>query len=100
AAWHDRLVAVAAEVDARVRGVQGSEGGRELLGIGAGGDRTAVVDQVAEEIVVAACERFAAEGLRFRLRSEELGDRSFGADSPTLLVAPVDGSLNAMQGLP
>ena len=59
-----------------------------------------MVDQVAEEIVVAACERFASEGLRFRLRSEELGDRSFGADSPTLLLDPVDGSLNAMQGLP
>lgn len=93
-------MAVAGAVEAGLRGVQGSEGGRELLGIGAGGDRTAVVDRVAEEVVVAECERLAAAGLRFHLRSEELGDRAFGAERPILLLDPVDGSLNAMQGLP
>jgi myo-inositol-1(or 4)-monophosphatase len=38
--------------------------------------------------------------MRFLLRSEELGDRSFGAESPVLLVDPVDGSINAKQGIP
>jgi myo-inositol-1(or 4)-monophosphatase len=32
--------------------------------------------------------------------SEELGRRSFGAEFPLVLVDPVDGSLNAKQGLP
>jgi myo-inositol-1(or 4)-monophosphatase len=87
-------------VAAAVRGVAGTEAGRVGLSVGAGGDRTAAVDRVAEDAVVAACERLAASGMRFRLRSEELGDRSFGADFPLLLVDPVDGSRNAMQGIP
>lgn len=87
-------------VAAAVRAVAGTEAGRRRLSIGAGGDRTAEVDRVAEEAVVAVCERLAAAGMTFLLRSEELGDRSFGADRPLLLVDPVDGSLNAMAGLP
>lgn len=91
---------MAAAVAAALRGVTGTEAGRETLGIGAGGDRTAIVDRVAEDAIVGACERLAAGGARFLLRSEETGDRSFGADSPVLLVDPVDGSRNAMVGLP
>jgi len=68
--------------------------------VGAGGDRTAVVDRRAEDVVVAACEAVAAAGTHFLLRSEELGDRAFGAERPILLVDPVDGSLNAMHGIP
>ena len=32
--------------------------------------------------------------------SEEAGHRAFGADYPLILVDPVDGSLNAKQGVP
>jgi len=89
-------LAVARAVD----GYVGTERGRESLSVGAGGDRTAMVDRVAEDAVIAHCERLAADGLRFLLRSEEIGDRSFGATLPVLLVDPVDGSINAKQGLP
>jgi myo-inositol-1(or 4)-monophosphatase len=91
---------MAAAVAAAVDGYIGTERGREALSVGAGGDRTAMVDRVAEDAVIAWCERLAAEGLRFLLRSEELGERSFGAAGPVLLVDPVDGSINAKQGLP
>jgi myo-inositol-1(or 4)-monophosphatase len=91
---------MAAAVAAAVDGYVGTERGRESLSIGAGGDRTAMVDRVAEDAVIAECERLAASGLRFLLRSEELGERSFGAALPVLLVDPVDGSINAKQGLP
>lgn len=91
---------MAEAVDRAVRDHLGTESGRESLSVGAGGDRTAVVDRIAEDVVVAHCERLAAEGARFLLRSEELGDRSFGASAPMLLVDPVDGSINAKQGLP
>ena len=91
---------MAAAVDAAVHDHLGTESGREALGIGAGGDRTARVDRVAEDVVIAACERLAAEGVHFTLRSEELGDHDFGAPAPLLLVDPVDGSINAKQGLP
>lgn len=83
-----------------VRGYTGTERGRESLSVGAGGDRTAMVDRVAEDAVIAACESLARDGVRFLLRSEELGDRSFGSSRPILLVDPVDGSINAKQGLP
>ncbi len=91
---------MAEAVDTAVRGYIGTEGGRESLSVGAGGDRTAVVDRVAEDVVIAHCERLAAEGARFLLRSEEVGDRDFGATHPILMVDPVDGSINAKQGLP
>jgi len=91
---------MAEAVDLAVRELLGTERGREALDIGAGGDRTAMVDRVAEDVVIAHCERLAAEGARFLLRSEELGDREFGAASPLLVVDPVDGSINAKQGLP
>ncbi len=91
---------MAAAVDESVRGYVGTERGREWLTVGAGGDRTAMIDRVAEDAVIAHCEALAAQGLRFLLRSEELGDREFGAQQPVLLVDPVDGSINAKQGLP
>jgi myo-inositol-1(or 4)-monophosphatase len=91
---------MAAAVDDAVRELVGTERGREALGIGAGGDRTAVVDRIAEDVVIARCEALHAQGLRFLLRSEELGERSFGAAQPVLLVDPVDGSINAKQGVP
>jgi myo-inositol-1(or 4)-monophosphatase len=91
---------MAAAVAAVVSGVAGTEEGRRQLEIGAGGDRTSIVDKVAEDAVVELCERLRAGGASFLLRSEELGDRRFGADLPVLLVDPVDGSKNAMVGLP
>lgn len=91
---------MAEAVDQAVHPLLGTERGREMLGVGAAGDRTAMVDRVAEDAVLAHCQRLAAGGARFRLRSEELGDRDFGAHLPLLLVDPVDGSINAKQGLP
>lgn len=58
-----------------------------------------VLDAVAEEIAVRHLEKAYRSGLRFRLVSEELGARDFGGD-PLVLVDPLDGSLNAKQGVP
>ena len=91
---------MAAAVAEAVLGVAGTEAGREHLAVGAGGDRTAVVDRRAEDAVLAVGEAAQREGMRFLLRSEELGERAFGARSPMLLLDPVDGSLNAMFGVP
>lgn len=91
---------MAADIATAVAGLAGTEEGRVPLDVGAGGDRTAEIDRRAEDVVVRHCEAFAAAGARFLLRSEELGDRSYGAERPVLLVDPVDGSLNAMNGIP
>jgi myo-inositol-1(or 4)-monophosphatase len=78
----------------------GTEAGRVQLTVGAGGDRTMEVDRAAEAVVFGVLEAAADDGERFTVLSEEAGARSFGADYPLVLVDPVDGSLNAKQGLP
>jgi len=78
----------------------GTEAGRAQLQVGAGGDTTMEVDRAAEDVVFAEMQRLFDSGERFTVLSEEVGLRSFGADYPLVLVDPVDGSLNAKQGVP
>ncbi len=85
---------------AAVLPLAGTEAGRVQLGVGAGGDTTMELDRAAEAVVFAELERLAERGARFSVLSEEVGHRSFGAEYPLVLVDPVDGSLNAKQGLP
>lgn len=58
------------------------------------------MDRVAETIVFRELEALSARGERFSALSEESGHREFGAAYPLVLVDPVDGSLNAKQGIP
>jgi myo-inositol-1(or 4)-monophosphatase len=58
------------------------------------------LDRAAEAVVLGRLEGAADDGERFSILSEEIGRRSFGADFPLVLVDPVDGSLNAKQGIP
>ena len=85
---------------ARVLPLAGTEAGRAELAIGAGGDRTMELDRAAEADVFAELDALAAGGERFSVLSEEAGHRRLGADYPLVLVDPVDGSLNAKQGVP
>jgi myo-inositol-1(or 4)-monophosphatase len=69
-----------------------------VLRLGEGGDDTTVIDQAAEDAVV---ERLTALDEDFVLVSEELGVRSFGRGGPrTVVVDPIDGSVNAKRGIP
>ena len=58
------------------------------------------LDRAAEAVVFGRLEGAADDGETFSVLSEEIGLRSFGAEFPLVLVDPVDGSLNAKQGLP
>ncbi|MDQ6919480.1 MAG: hypothetical protein M3Z98_08995 [Candidatus Dormibacteraeota bacterium] len=78
----------------------GTEGGRVEIATGAGGDRTVEIDRLAEENAMASFGRAAERGLAFSVLSEEVGLRSFGADFPLVVMDPIDGSLNAKQGVP
>jgi myo-inositol-1(or 4)-monophosphatase len=98
-AWLPIFRAIAAEIRATIPPLAGTPRGREELGLGAGGDRTIVLDQIAEDIVVRHLEQAYRSGLRFRLISEELGERDFGGE-PLVLADPLDGSFNAKMGLP
>lgn len=69
-----------------------------VLRAGEGGDDTTAVDAAAEDVVV---RRLEALGLDLTLVSEELGVRMFGAGGhPTVVVDPIDGSVNAKRGIP
>lgn len=80
--------------------LSGTEEGRRGHSRGAGGDTTVEVDRVAEQAVFAHLAGLAERGQRFSVLSEEAGHRDFGAPYPLVLVDPVDGSLNAKQGVP
>jgi myo-inositol-1(or 4)-monophosphatase len=58
------------------------------------------LDRAAEAVVLGRLQAASDGGERFSVLSEEIGQRSFGADYPLVLVDPVDGSLNAKQGVP
>jgi myo-inositol-1(or 4)-monophosphatase len=77
-----------------------AEGRRELGSRGAGGDRTVVLDQVAEDQVITELRALAGRGAHFTVVSEEAGEIDLGAPYPRVFVDPVDGSLNAKYGVP
>jgi myo-inositol-1(or 4)-monophosphatase len=69
-------------------------------GRGAGGDETAWIDRLAEDIVL---EELTSVGLPARVVTEELGEAVLPAgpgDGTVIVVDPIDGSLNATRGLP
>ena len=78
----------------------GTEAGRMPLSVGAGGDTTIELDRAAEAVVFSELAALVERGEKFSVLSEEAGPRDFGADFPLVLVDPVDGSLNAKQGVP
>ena len=78
----------------------GTEAGRMPLSVGAGGDTTIELDRAAEAVVFGELAALVERGEKFSVLSEEAGPRDFGADFPLVLVDPVDGSLNAKQGVP
>ncbi len=87
-------------VRAATGSLAGTEAGRAELTQGAGGDTTVEIDRVAEAVAFERLERLAARGERFSVVSEEVGRKTYGADFPLVMMDPIDGSLNAKQGLP
>lgn len=71
-------------------------------GVGEGGDRSLVIDRRAEEIVLAELQGLASRGQPMRVITEERGhlDLGNGSEAPTVVVDPIDGSLNARRTLP
>jgi myo-inositol-1(or 4)-monophosphatase len=69
---------------------------------GAGGDRTLVIDSLAEDAVFEELEALHAEGCDFTVISEERGTVDFGdgASNVRVVVDPIDGSLNAKRLIP
>jgi myo-inositol-1(or 4)-monophosphatase len=67
---------------------------------GSGGDRTLVIDQSAENVVLSELETLRDQGLGFVALSEERGEVDYGDPNVRVIVDPIDGSLNAKRGIP
>jgi myo-inositol-1(or 4)-monophosphatase len=67
---------------------------------GSGGDRTLVIDESAETVVLAELDALSADGYQFVALSEERGEIDYGDASFRVIIDPIDGSLNAKRGLP
>src|SRR5215467_13295764 len=98
--WLAAFEAVGRSVRSVVAPLLGSEAGRSEVGIGAGGDRTVELDRLAEEAALVELTRYASAGHPCSVLSEEAGPVDLGAEYPRVILDPVDGSLNAKQGLP
>lgn len=66
---------------------------------GAGGDWTLRIDAEAETSIFAELEQLAADGARFTAISEERGAVAYGSRQPTVVIDPIDGSVNAKRDL-
>lgn len=99
ARWFARLATACEQITANALPLTPAER-REVTGRGAGGDPTTRIDQIAEDALLEAIAAGAAEDGGARVVSEEVGSRGLGADTPVIVVDPIDGSLNAKRGLP
>lgn len=70
---------------------------QKALGTGAAGDKTFPVDKMAEDIILAELE---ASGLSLSVVSEEAGLKDIRGGGKKVLIDPVDGSKNAVSGIP
>ena len=66
-----------------------------VVGLGEGGDRTLVIDELAEDCVFAQLRLLNASGLEFTALAEERGEVAFGSRELVVVIDPIDGSLNA-----
>jgi myo-inositol-1(or 4)-monophosphatase len=62
---------------------------------GSGGDRTLVIDQSAEDVVLGQLQALREHGHRFVALSEERGEIDYGDPGVRVIIDPIDGSLNA-----
>jgi myo-inositol-1(or 4)-monophosphatase len=69
----------------------------EVLSRGAAGDKTHPVDKRAEEIILSALESW---GEPLTVISEEAGVVEMRGGGMTVIVDPIDGSRNAVSGIP
>lgn len=72
------------------------EGGR-MVGMGADGTPTKLIDKVAEDLVIAYLIKHR---LCKNLISEEIGKIAIGGERGTIFLDPVDGTYNAIMNIP
>lgn len=88
---------IAAAVEEVALPFVGTPEGGEVVGIGAALSETKRLDQVAEDVVV---ELLREHRLCRTLISEECGRVEIGGETGTIFLDPIDGTYNALAGIP
>lgn len=70
---------------------------KTVIGIGASGDKTYQIDKAAEDIILSGLDE---SGEPLSIVSEEAGVSEFRGGGKKVLIDPVDGSRNAVAGIP
>jgi myo-inositol-1(or 4)-monophosphatase len=96
--WLELCRAATAEVEVVLAELPTRAEREVVVGDGEGGDETTAIDAAAEGAVVSLLD---SAGIDFALVSEELGHRAAGAEGAvTVVLDPIDGSINAKRGIP
>ncbi len=96
--WLKLCRAATAEVRAVLAAMPTRDEREVVVGSGEGGDDTTAIDEAAERAVVSLLD---SSGIDFALVSEELGHRAARAEGAvTVVLDPIDGSINAKRGIP
>ena len=97
--WISLLNECSQKIREEVIGFFGSAEASVAFGVGAGGDAMKKIDLAAEK---ALTDTLKAHGISYTLISEESGIRKIGTTPEKLYVTvdPVDGTTNAIRGLP
>jgi myo-inositol-1(or 4)-monophosphatase len=81
-----------------LRGIpSGGKISKDSIGVGASGDRTYPIDKMAEDIILSELEEL---GEPLTVVSEEIGTREMRGGGTIVVIDPVDGSRNAIAGIP
>ncbi|NWF52095.1 MAG: hypothetical protein HXY47_03340 [Nitrospirae bacterium] len=67
------------------------------IGVGAAGDKTYPIDKKAEDIIISKLDD---SGDSFTIISEEIGIKDIKGGGKRVIIDPVDGSKNAISGIP
>ena len=70
---------------------------KTAIGIGASGDKTYPIDKLAEDIILTGLEE---SGEALTVISEEAGIKDIKSGGSKILIDPIDGSRNAVSGIP
>jgi myo-inositol-1(or 4)-monophosphatase len=92
-----RCEEMARAVEDIVEDLASSPEGRQVVRNGAAGTATRRIDQAAEDFIV---DYITAHALCRTLVSEECGKKEIGGERGTIFLDPVDGTHNALSGIP
>lgn len=93
----ERLREIGGQLREAVLPLRYTSSGEKPLERGASGDKTFRIDRVSEEIIISGLER---AGLPLSVVSEEKGAFDISGGGHRVLIDPIDGSKNAVTGIP